>query len=196
MKRGKKFCWTGYSAGLKAPLPRTGSPGLPRVTGPERSLCSLAGLKPGRYKGSKTKRKASAPKGGPELQGDWVRDAAKSDRCAGETPEVRGVEIDAQTRCVHWHSAVDIVAIKMRCCRVYWACKDCHVALAGHAIAVWGRGEWEERAVLCGACGVEMTIREYMDCESRCPGCGAGFNPGCRGHWHFYFEGEGEPKRA
>jgi len=125
-----------------------------------------------------------------------VRDAAKSDRCAGETPEVRGVEIDAQTRCVHWHSAVDIVAIKMRCCRVYWACKDCHVALAGHAIAVWGRGEWEERAVLCGACGVEMTIREYMDCESRCPGCGAGFNPGCRGHWHFYFEGEGEPKRA
>jgi uncharacterized CHY-type Zn-finger protein len=35
---------------------------------------------------------------------------------------------------------------------------------------------------------VEMTIREYMECESRCPGCGAGFNLGCRKHWGFYFE--------
>src|SRR5258706_8963259 len=188
MKREQKiFLLDGYSAGLKAPLPGVGSPGLARVTGPERSLCSLAGLKPGRYKGSKTKRKASAPKGGPELQGDWVRDAAKSDRCAGETPEVRGVEIDAQTRCVHWHSAVDIVAIKMRCCGVYYACKDCHIALAGHAIAVWGRGEWEDRAVLCGACGGEMTIRENLDCAARGPGGGAGVNPGCRNPFHFFF---------
>jgi uncharacterized CHY-type Zn-finger protein len=105
-----------------------------------------------------------------------------------QTPEVRGVDIDPQTRCVHWHSAVDIIAIKMRCCGMYWACKDCHQELAGHAIAVWPREEWEERAVLCGACGVEMTIREYIDCESRCPRCGAGFNPGCRKHHHFYFE--------
>ena len=62
-------------------------------------------------------------------------------------PEVRGVEVDTQTRCVHWRSAADIVAIKMACCGVYWACKDCHEALAGHAIAVWGRGEWNARAV-------------------------------------------------
>jgi uncharacterized CHY-type Zn-finger protein len=108
--------------------------------------------------------------------------------------EVRGIEVDAQTRCAHYRSAADIVAIKMRCCGVYYACKDCHVALAGHAIAVWPRGEWDARAVLCGACGVEMTIREYLECESRCPGCGAGFNSGCRKHWHFYFEvGEIEP---
>jgi uncharacterized CHY-type Zn-finger protein len=37
---------------------------------------------------------------------------------------------------------------------------------------------------------LEMTIREYMECGSRCLGCGAGFNPGCRGHWRFYFEVE------
>jgi uncharacterized CHY-type Zn-finger protein len=44
-----------------------------------------------------------------------------------------------------------------------------------------------------GACSVEMTIREYLECESRCPACGAGFNPGCRNHYHFYFEeGGGE----
>jgi len=102
--------------------------------------------------------------------------------------EVRGVDVDSATRCVHWRSAVDIVAIKMACCGVYWACKDCHEELAGHAIAVWGRGEWDARAVLCGACGLEMTIREYMKSEARCPGCGAGFNPGCSKHYRFYFE--------
>jgi len=111
---------------------------------------------------------------------------------SGQTQIVRGVDVDPQTRCAHYRSAVDIVAIKMRCCGVYWACKDCHEALAGHTIAVWGRGEWDARAVLCGACGLEMTIREYMECESRCTGCGAGFNPGCRKHWHFYFGVEEE----
>src|ERR1700737_1340322 len=95
---------------------------------------------------------------------------------SGKAPEVRGVELEGQTGGGHYPSALDIVAIKMRCCGVYYACKDCHVALTGHAIAVWARGEWEARAVLCGACGVEMTIREYLDCESRCPVCGAGFN--------------------
>ena len=107
---------------------------------------------------------------------------------AEQTPVVRGIDLDAQTRCVHYHAAADVVAIKMKCCGVYYACKDCHIALAGHAIAVWPRSEWEQRAVLCGACGAELTIREYLRCEARCPACGAGFNPGCRAHHHFYFE--------
>jgi uncharacterized CHY-type Zn-finger protein len=114
---------------------------------------------------------------------------------ANQTPMVRGIDLDPQTRCVHYHSAADIVAIKMRCCGVYYACKDCHIALAGHAIAVWPRGEWGTRAVLCGACSVELTIREYLESETRCPACGVGFNPGCRKHWHFYFEaGESDPE--
>jgi len=41
-----------------------------------------------------------------------------------------------------------------------------------------------------------MTIREYLESEVRCPACGAGFNPGCRGHHHFYFEVEGEREKA
>src|SRR6267154_784321 len=113
-----------------------------------------------------------------------------TDKEGGQFRSVCGLGSDAETRCVHYHSELDIVAIKMRCCGVYWACKDCHEALAGHAIAVWGWGEWDARAVLCGACGLEMTIREYMECESRCLGCGAGFNPGCKKHHHFYFEGQ------
>ena len=107
-----------------------------------------------------------------------------------QAPRVRGIEIDAQTRCLHYHSATDIVAIKMKCCGVYYACKDCHIALAGHAIAVWPGSEWEQRAVLCGACGAELTIQAYLQCESRCPACGAAFNPRCRTHHHFYFEEE------
>ena len=101
---------------------------------------------------------------------------------------VRGVEVDAETRCAHWRSKLDIVAIKMACCGEYWACKDCHEEMAGHQAAVWPRSSRETHAVLCGACGVEMTIREYMASESRCPACGAEFNPRCEAHWPFYFE--------
>jgi uncharacterized CHY-type Zn-finger protein len=103
-------------------------------------------------------------------------------------PAVRGVDIDAQTRCAHWHAARDIVAIRMKCCDVYYACKDCHDVLADHAAAVWPHAEWEAPAVLCGACGTELTIRQYLDSKNICPACGAGFNPGCRNHYHFYFE--------
>jgi uncharacterized CHY-type Zn-finger protein len=105
-------------------------------------------------------------------------------------PDVRGVDLDAQTRCAHYGSALDIVAIKMKCCGVYYACKDCHEVLAGHALEVWPRAEWGEPAVLCGACGQAMTIAEYMASGARCPSCDAAFNPGCRKHYRFYFEGE------
>src|ERR1700744_5313012 len=92
--------------------------------------------------------------------------------------EVRGIDLDAQTRCVHYRTALDIIAIKMKCCGVYYACKDCHEAWADHAIQVWPQSEWAERAVLCGACGHEMSIEQYMASGYECPGCGAGFNPG------------------
>jgi len=101
---------------------------------------------------------------------------------------VRGIEVDGQNRCAHWRSQLDVVAIKMKCCGEYYACKDCHDALAGHAARVWPRAEWDETAVLCGACGHEMSVRAYLDCADRCPACGAGFNPGCHLHKHFYFE--------
>lgn len=100
------------------------------------------------------------------------------------------MEVDPGTRCAHYHSPLDIIAIKMACCGVYYACKDCHEVLAGHDIAVWPRRDWDVRAVLCGACGHELTVREYMNCGYVCPHCGAGFNPGCREHYRFYFETE------
>jgi uncharacterized CHY-type Zn-finger protein len=102
-------------------------------------------------------------------------------------PAVFGVDLDPQTRCAHWRSPLDVIAIKMRCCGAYYACRECHDALAGHATALWPRAEWDQPAVLCGACGEELSVLRYMDCENRCPACGAAFNPGCRSHYHLYF---------
>jgi uncharacterized CHY-type Zn-finger protein len=101
--------------------------------------------------------------------------------------EVVGVGLDAQTRCTHYNSAVDVIAIRMKCCGIYYACKDCHEAMAGHAAEVWPRQEWDKVAVMCGVCRREMSVAEYMQSGNACPGCGAAFNPGCRKHYHFYF---------
>ena len=104
-------------------------------------------------------------------------------------PEVRGLELDPQSRCAHWRSPLDIVALKMRCCGVYYACRDCHDALADHPAQVWPTAERETPAVLCGACGAELSIAAYLACDDRCPACAAPFNPGCKLHRHLYFEG-------
>ena len=115
----------------------------------------------------------------------------------GKSPRVLGVNLDSQTRCEHYHGPTDIIAIKMKCCGVYYACKDCHEALANHGIEVWPEEAGNQEAILCGACGIELTIRQYVECESRCPACSAGFNPGCRNHFHFYFQVQqsGDPRR-
>ena len=103
-------------------------------------------------------------------------------------PLVCGIDLDAKTRCAHYHSNLDIIAIKMKCCDTYYACKDCHDALADHASNVWPRDEWDRAAVLCGACGSELSVNAYLSCANQCPSCKALFNPGCRNHYHFYFE--------
>jgi uncharacterized CHY-type Zn-finger protein len=101
---------------------------------------------------------------------------------------VHGVGVDAQTRCAHWHSALDIIAIRMWCCGEWYACRQCHDELADHAVEVWPAARWDEPAVLCGACGAQLSVRDYLACESQCPACAALFNPGCRTHHHLYFE--------
>ena len=102
-------------------------------------------------------------------------------------PDVLGVDLDEQTRCAHYHSGLDVIAIKMACCSNYYACRECHDALADHQATVWATSERDQRAVLCGVCGGELTIQRYLDSGDRCPACGAGFNPGCRLHHHLYF---------
>ncbi len=103
-------------------------------------------------------------------------------------PVVHGRDLDPHSRCAHWHGPLDIIAIRLRCCGDYWACAACHDELAGHPPEVWPAAEWDQPAVLCGACGVELTVNAYLGCDSCCPACAAPFNPGCRRHHHLYFE--------
>lgn len=102
--------------------------------------------------------------------------------------QVCGIDLDAQTRCAHYHSVRDIIAIRMKCCGVFYACKECHEALADHAIRVWPRDEFDRQVILCGSCRTKLSIRQYLEGADMCPVCEAPFNPGCRNHYHFYFE--------
>src|SRR5438876_5315972 len=102
--------------------------------------------------------------------------------------EVIGVDVDEETRCIHYRSERDIVAIKFKCCGDWFPCHRCHAELAGHAARVWPRKEFDARAVLCGSCGRQLTIREYFQCDSACPHCREKFNPRCADHYHLYFE--------
>ncbi len=109
---------------------------------------------------------------------------------SSEVPTVHGVHLDDETRCLHYNSPIDIIAIKMACCDTYYACKGCHEALANHDIQVWPRTTWDTPAILCGVCKSELTIAEYMQSNNICPNCASAFNPVCRNHYHFYFETE------
>jgi uncharacterized CHY-type Zn-finger protein len=101
---------------------------------------------------------------------------------------VKGNTVDDETRCVHYHSAIDIIAIKMKCCNTYYSCIYCHEAAAGHVPQQWRKHEFDTLAILCGSCREEMTINTYLESNYSCPSCNAAFNPGCSNHNHFYFE--------
>jgi uncharacterized CHY-type Zn-finger protein len=109
--------------------------------------------------------------------------AVMSNRVA---PPVKGKWIDEYTRCVHYHSVLDVIAIKFKCCGEYYPCYDCHQEAVSHAHAVWEKHEFTT-AILCGICKHEMTIHEYAACHHRCPFCQVPFNPNCDTHSHLYF---------
>jgi len=102
--------------------------------------------------------------------------------------EVFGKVIDDNTRCQHYHSAFDIIAIKFKCCEKYYPCFQCHEETAGHAAQTWSKDEWDIPAILCGVCKTELTINEYMRSGHCCPDCKAAFNPNCSKHYHLYFQ--------
>ena len=97
--------------------------------------------------------------------------------------------LDAETRCAHHDSPLDIIAIKMKCCGMYFACKDCHAALADHSLEPLApRGMAVECRALRGL-RLRAYNRGYMESLDRCPACGSPFNPGCRDHRWYYFSG-------
>ncbi|MCB1106588.1 MAG: hypothetical protein KDK76_00660 [Chlamydiia bacterium] len=89
--------------------------------------------------------------------------------------------------CKHYHSPLDIVAIRFKCCSFFYPCYQCHEERADHLPKKWEEGDLDEKAILCTKCHRLLTIFEYLTCESVCPFCNASFNPKCCTHWHYYF---------
>jgi uncharacterized CHY-type Zn-finger protein len=102
--------------------------------------------------------------------------------------EVRGVDVDEETRCAHYGTVRDVVAIRFPCCGTYYPCHRCHEAVAAHDADRWPLERRAEPTVLCGACGAELAVQEYLGVDA-CPECSTRFNPGCADHYHLYFEG-------
>ncbi|MFK3669528.1 CHY zinc finger protein [Leifsonia aquatica] len=98
-----------------------------------------------------------------------------------------GPTVDDETRCIHYRTELDVIAIRFACCGEYYPCHLCHAEAADHPAHAWPEGSGAERAVLCGVCGDELTIAAYLGVEG-CPACGAAFNPGCKLHRHLYFD--------
>jgi uncharacterized CHY-type Zn-finger protein len=137
-------------------------------------------------------------------------------RCHGS------LSIDSKTKCEHYNSDLDIVGkhllilsrvlrnlityllnryvypipyqigMKMRCCDKYFSCIHCHSMSEDHESLPWPVDKFDTLAILCGNCESELSISSYLRCDNRCPSCQAGFNPGCKNHYHYYFELETE----
>lgn len=101
---------------------------------------------------------------------------------------VFGRTVDDQTRCIHYRTTKDVIAIKFKCCGRYYPCHLCHDEDADHRPDTWPRDQWDQPAALCGACRHEMTIHTYLQSTS-CPDCQAQLNERCRLHTHLYFGG-------
>jgi uncharacterized CHY-type Zn-finger protein len=102
--------------------------------------------------------------------------------------EVYGAVIDDETRCAHYNSHLDVIAIKFKCCGRWFPCRECHDEREKHEAETWPDSEFLNEAVLCGVCGTRMSIDDYLNCDNKCPGCSSKFNPGCANHYHLYFD--------
>lgn len=101
--------------------------------------------------------------------------------------KIKGLLIDEETRCEHYHSPLDIVAIKFKCCDTFYPCYQCHSSCEEHSAQLWEVSEFSEKAILCGSCKGLLTISEYLDTDT-CPHCQAHFNPKCSNHYSLYFK--------
>src|SRR5699024_2048741 len=95
--------------------------------------------------------------------------------------------IDKATRCAHYRTKIDRIAIKFFCCQQYYSCYQCHQEVGCNEYKVWPQSLFDQQAILCGQCKSELTINEYLKCHHKCPLCEAAFNPGCSLHSHLYF---------
>ncbi|AVQ99966.1 hypothetical protein OBCHQ24_13415 [Oceanobacillus iheyensis] len=96
--------------------------------------------------------------------------------------------LDKETRCTHYHGPTDRIAIKFYCCQEYYPCYKCHEEYGCGKEEVWPKEKFDHKAILCGSCGKELSIGDYLKSGYACHSCQAAFNPGCALHYELYFE--------
>lgn len=100
---------------------------------------------------------------------------------------IKGLLVDDQSRCEHWKSPLDIVALRFRCCDEFYACYSCHQECTNHGVKRYSLKDAKSTTlVICGVCRLQMTFEQYH--QLNCPRCHSPFNPGCKLHYHLYFE--------
>jgi uncharacterized CHY-type Zn-finger protein len=63
---------------------------------------------------------------------------------------IYGIELDTATRCVHWRSDRDILAIWAPCCETYYSYLACHAAAADHPLERIPESAFDTPGALCG----------------------------------------------
>lgn len=98
--------------------------------------------------------------------------------------KIYGKLTDRQGRCIHYHTALDVIANKCAICRKFYSCYKCHNEKEAHA---YGAISPEEAsAVMCGVCGYQFSYSDYEQMGGSCANCGAHFNPRCSLHKCIY----------
>lgn len=109
--------------------------------------------------------------------------------------KVRGKLVDNHTRCEHYHSELDIIALRFKCCpETYYPCFKCHQETVDHPPQRYNVVDDNIPLVLCGQCHCELTFQEYTSNGYQCIRCHSLFNPGCALHYNLYFEGTTDSK--
>ncbi len=101
--------------------------------------------------------------------------------------KIHGLTVDNESRCEHYQTPLDIIAIKFKCCNKFYPCYKCHNECEKHDIKRWDQSEFDEHAILCGVCKETISINDYM-LKEVCPNCDARFNHRCKYHHHLYFK--------
>jgi len=61
--------------------------------------------------------------------------------------KILGKLYDNETRCFHYHSYKDIIAIKFKCCNIYYPCYLCHLETQTHKILKWNKNEFKRMSL-------------------------------------------------
>ncbi|WP_105956605.1 CHY zinc finger protein [Apilactobacillus quenuiae] len=98
--------------------------------------------------------------------------------------KIYGIKVDSQSRCIHYHTKNDIVALMCQQCHKFYACYKCHDELNNHKFKPVKINQ--AKNILCGNCQTLLTYTQYK--LNYCPYCQHRFNPKCIIHQSIYFK--------